>query len=48
MTLWVALAVVIVLWLLGLLAQIGPIVNLLLVVAAVIVVVAYLRDTGRV
>ena len=35
-------------WLLGLLSGFGgPLINLLLVAAAVIVVIAYLRDTGR-
>ena len=47
MILWALLAVVIVAWLLGLLAGFGPMINLLLVAAAVIVLVAYLRDTRR-
>ena len=44
-TLWVVFAAVIIVWLLGLLAGIGPIVNLLLVVAAVIVLAQYLGET---
>ena len=35
---WVAIAVALVLWLAGLLAQLGPLVNLLLVAAAVLLV----------
>lgn len=43
--LWALFAAVIVLWLLGLLSGFaGPLVNLLLVAAAVIVLVQYLRD----
>ena len=46
MTLWVLFAAVIVLWLLGLLSGFaGPLINLLLVAAVVIVLVQYLRDT---
>lgn len=45
--LWVLLAVILVLWLLGLLMALGPLVNLLLVAAAVVVLVEVLRE-GRV
>ena len=41
---WVAVAVVLVLWLVGLLLQIGAIVNLLLVVAAVLLVVQVINE----
>ena len=46
--LWVVLAVVLVLWLLGLLAGFGgSFINLLLVVAAVLLVAQYLSETRR-
>lgn len=45
--LWIILAVVLVAWLIGLLAQIGPIVNLLLVIAAVLLVVQLLNERER-
>lgn len=41
---WIAVAVALVLWLVGLLAQIGPIVNLLLVAAAVLLVVQVINE----
>lgn len=41
---WIAVAVVLVLWLVGLLAQIGAIVNLLLVIAAVLLVVQVINE----
>ena len=45
MILWLLFAAVIVVWLLGLLSGFaGPLINLLLVVAAVIAVVQYLRE----
>ncbi len=42
--LWTTLAIVLVLWLVGLLLRIGPIVNLLLVAAAVLLVVQMLNE----
>jgi hypothetical protein len=45
--LWIILAVVLVAWLSGLLLQIGPIVNLLLVIAAVLLVVQLLNERER-
>lgn len=42
--LWTVLAAVLVLWLVGLLLQIGPIVNLLLVAAAVLLVVQLINE----
>jgi hypothetical protein len=42
--LWTVLAIVLVLWLVGLLLQIGPIVNLLLVAAAVLLVVQLINE----
>jgi hypothetical protein len=41
---WIVLAVVLVAWLAGLLLQIGPIVNLLLVIAAILLVVQVLNE----
>jgi O-antigen ligase len=41
---WVAIAVALVLWLAGLLLQIGPLVNLLLVLAAVLLVVQVINE----
>ena len=41
---WIGVAVALVLWLAGLLLQIGPIVNLLLVVAAVLLVVQVINE----
>jgi hypothetical protein len=45
--LWSSLAVVLVLWLAGLLLRIGPIVNLLLVVAAVLLVIELINERER-
>jgi hypothetical protein len=47
--LWTAVAIVLVAWLVGLLLRIGPVVNLLLVVAAVLLVAQALneREAGR-
>jgi hypothetical protein len=42
--LWTALAVLLVVWLVGLLLQWGPLVNLLLVAAAVLLVVQLLNE----
>jgi hypothetical protein len=42
--LWTTLAVLLVLWLVGLLLRIGPIVNLLLVAAAVLLVIQLLNE----
>jgi hypothetical protein len=42
--LWTALAVLLVAWLVGLLLQWGPLVNLLLVAAAVLLVVQLLNE----
>ena len=42
--LWIVLAVVLVLWLLGLILQLGPLVNLLLVLAAVLLVVQVINE----
>jgi hypothetical protein len=42
--LWTVLAIVLVLWLVGLLLQIGPIVNLLLVAAAVLLVIQLINE----
>ncbi|MFN2484099.1 MAG: DUF5670 family protein [Candidatus Limnocylindria bacterium] len=44
MTLWALLAAILVLWLIGLLLELGPLVNLLLVAAAVVVVVQVLNE----
>jgi hypothetical protein len=41
---WIAVAVTLVLWLGGLLLRIGPIVNLLLVLAAVLLVVQVINE----
>jgi type IV secretory pathway VirB3-like protein len=41
---WTAVAVVLVLWFIGLILVWGPVVNLLLVVAAVLLVVQLLRE----
>jgi hypothetical protein len=41
---WVAIAVALVLWLAGLLLQVGPLVNLLLVLAAVLLVVQVINE----
>jgi hypothetical protein len=45
---WVAIAAALVLWLAGLLANLGPLVNLLLVAAAVLLVAQVIneRDQG--
>lgn len=45
--LWIAVAVALVLWLIGLIAQLGPLVNLLLVVAAVLLVVQTINERER-
>jgi hypothetical protein len=47
--LWTTVALVLVAWLVGLLLRIGPVVNLLLVVAAVLLVAQALneREAGR-
>lgn len=42
--LWVAIAVLLVLWLAGLLLTLGPLVNLLLVAAAVLLVAQVIRE----
>ncbi len=42
--LWIVLAIVLVAWLAGLLLSIGPIVNLLLVIAAILLVVQVLNE----
>lgn len=42
--LWVAIAVLLVAWLAGLLLQLGPLVNLLLVAAAVLLVAQVIRE----
>jgi 4-hydroxybenzoate polyprenyltransferase len=44
---WVVTAIVLVLWLVGLLLQIGQWVNLLLVVAAVLLVVQLINERNR-
>jgi hypothetical protein len=41
---WTAVAVVLVAWFIGLLLQIGPVVNLLLVVASVLLVVQVINE----
>jgi len=41
---WIAIAVALVLWLAGLLLQFGPLVNLLLVLAAVLLVVQVINE----
>jgi hypothetical protein len=42
--LWIVLAVALVLWLIGLIMQLGPLVNLLLVLAAVLLVVQVINE----
>jgi hypothetical protein len=42
--LWTAIAIVLVAWLIGLLLTIGPIVNLLLVIAAILLVIQLLNE----
>jgi hypothetical protein len=42
--LWVAVAILLVLWLAGLLLSLGPLVNLLLVAAAVLLVAQVIRE----
>ena len=44
---WVAIAVALVLWLAGLLAQLGPLVNLLLVAAAILLVVQVVNERDQ-
>jgi hypothetical protein len=44
---WVAIAVALVLWLAGLLANIGPLVNLLLVAAAVLLVAQVVNERDQ-
>jgi hypothetical protein len=41
---WTAIAVALVAWFIGLLLQLGPLVNLLLVVAAVLLVVQVINE----
>ena len=41
---WTAIAVTLVVWFVGLLLQLGPLVNLLLVVAAVLLVVQVINE----
>jgi hypothetical protein len=41
---WVAIAIALVLWLAGLIAQLGPLVNLLLVVAAILLVAQVINE----
>ncbi|MEO7869491.1 MAG: DUF5670 family protein [Candidatus Limnocylindria bacterium] len=41
---WIAIAVVLVAWFAGLLLQLGPLVNLLLVLAAVLLVVQVINE----
>ena len=42
--LWIAVAVLLILWLVGLLMTLGPLVNLLLVAAAVLLVAQVIRE----
>lgn len=44
---WVAIAAALVLWLAGLLANIGPLVNLLLVAAAVLLVAQVVNERDQ-
>jgi O-antigen ligase len=44
---WVAIAVALVLWLAGLLAQLGPLVNLLLVAAAILLVAHVVNERDQ-
>ncbi len=44
---WVAIAVALVLWLAGLLANLGPLVNLLLVAAAILLVAQVVNERDR-
>jgi hypothetical protein len=44
---WVAIAVALVLWLAGLLAQLGPLVNLLLVAAAILLVAQVVNERDQ-
>lgn len=44
---WVAIAVALLLWLVGLLANIGPLVNLLLVAAAVLLVAQVVNERDQ-
>lgn len=41
---WIAIAIVLVAWFAGLLMQLGPLVNLLLVLAAVLLVVQVINE----
>jgi hypothetical protein len=41
---WIAVAIVLVAWFIGLLAGVGPLVNLLLLVAAVLLVVQVINE----
>jgi len=43
---WILIAVVLLAWFIGLLVQIGALVNLLLVVAAVLLVVQLINERG--
>ena len=44
---WVAIAAVLVLWLAGLLANLGPLVNLLLVAAAILLVAQVVNERDQ-
>ena len=44
---WVAIAIALVLWLAGLLANLGPLVNLLLVAAAILLVAQVVNERDR-
>ena len=44
---WVAIAIALVLWLAGLVAQLGPLVNLLLVAAAILLVVQVVNERDQ-
>ena len=44
---WVAIAAALVLWLAGLLANLGPLVNLLLVAAAILLVAQVVNERDR-
>jgi hypothetical protein len=44
---WVAIAAALVLWLAGLLANLGPLVNLLLVVAAILLVAQVVNERDQ-
>jgi len=44
---WIGIAVLLVAWFIGLLLQLGPLVNLLLVAAAVLLVVQVINERER-